>query len=186
MRLLCSTDSKDIYLRTDGKNVRIFHYYCEDDLFSDENYEDVLQAYELCERKLNGRLIKKGTSNPDNPIVYEMPYLGTSIYSILENNLMTEEDIVCIFELQLPTLILNFTNKNLVHNDIAFRNFTLDEEKKLHLVDYSSIQEFSHFCEIDPRLFVYLEADFEHLKNIHLHNRGRDLIWILKKMMKIN
>jgi tRNA A-37 threonylcarbamoyl transferase component Bud32 len=99
---------------------------------------------------------------------------------------MIEEDIVSIFEEQLPTLILDFTNKNLVHYDIAFRNFTLDEEKKLHLVDYSSIEEFSHFCEIDSNLFVYLEADFEHLQNTHLVNRGKELILILKKIIKIN
>lgn len=65
-----------------------------------------------------------------------------------------------VIQEQLPLMLHKLTSAGFMHNDLALRNIMVDDEEKLHFIDYDSIVPFNLDDEEDAELhLVYVEHD---------------------------
>ncbi len=116
-----------------------------------------------------------------------MPYTGETLYDLIKKIYISNEisyqytkifqndetkqskinHIINMFENQLPNIITKMVINGIMHDDIAFRNLTLNEYGELNLIDLSSICKINKINTSDlddiSLFFIHLESDFEWL-----------------------
>lgn len=124
-------------------------YYTKND-YNKKKFHEEQVRYGKIEQTLGGRIVSEGNFYPEEPIIYEMNYLGDDLLKLAESNEECMPKIIEIITSQLPFIINNMAKRGFVHTDIALRNITItfnrDEVKDkiatilIHLIDYDAIE----------------------------------------------
>jgi hypothetical protein len=128
--------------------ARIFHVKND---YNKRKFREEQENYEKISQIFGGRIVSHGKYYPEEPIIYEMNYLGRDLLEIAESNEEYMPDIINILFTRLPDIIRKLTSRGFVHTDIALRNITItfirDEVKDkisdafIHLIDYDAIEQ---------------------------------------------